>query len=406
MGTGHQVQFRLPEPVSIIDTGLKQNTSANPVLRWTPALDGLRAIAIAAVMARHFKSESLLPGGALGVDLFFVLSGFLITTLLMQEWLAKGTIRLARFYQRRALRLLPALFAFLLVYLVVMLGLRDLGFTGADTPRAELTTATAAVLYCVNWLRALGGVTATGSSHLWSLSVEEQYYLLWPGLLLLLLRLRASPFVLLGVSGAVVLWSASLPLWADLGDRRLYFGTDFRVQELMAGSLASQLFVFGLLTRERVSHASFRLLLGASVVFLAALLFVYQAPAALLFEGAYLLVAGASAVVVVACVLGGDGAAMRVLGSRPMVYVGRRSYALYLWHFPISYWLRDVDAVPQIVLATLLSLLAAELSYRLVEAPALRRKQRLAVSAGVTQEEPGAAMAPVFAPESSASTAA
>jgi peptidoglycan/LPS O-acetylase OafA/YrhL len=326
-------------------------------------------------MSFHFETHTWLPGGSLGVDVFFVLSGFLITTLLLQEWASSNSISLGGFYARRALRLLPALVAFLAIYMLISIGLRDLHFTGHQSQSKVLVSSLAALTYIFNWsYGALG--SPRGFSHLWSLSIEEQFYLLWPGLLLILLRCRTKPMVLILISATLAALSAGLPLLADHYSR-LYRGTDFRLQEFLAGSIIAQLYVTGIIKRDIVQSPAFMLLISAAIGFFVYWLLALTNRAEFLFNGWYTLTSVASSVLVAACIFVDKGLPKTLLANRVLVYIGRRSYALYLWHFPLSYWLRDLDLIPQVLLATALSFAFAEVSYRLVELPALRLKDRL-----------------------------
>ena len=349
-----------------------------PRLGWRPALDGLRGLAVLGVMAFHFETHTWLPGGSLGVDVFFVLSGFLITTLLLQEWASSSSISLRAFYARRALRLLPALAAFLAIYMLISIGLRDLDFTGHQSQGKVLVSSLAALTYLFNWALAAVG-SPRGFSHLWTLSVEEQFYLLWPVLLLILLRCRTKPTVLILITTTLAALSAGLPLLANSGDHysRLYRGTDFRLQEFLAGSILAQLYVTGIIKRDIVQSPGFKLLVGAAMGFFAYWLLALTNRAEFLFDGWYTLTSVASSVLVAACTFVDKGLPKALLANRVLVYIGRRSYALYLWHFPLSYWLRDLDFIPHVLLATALSFTLAEVSYRLVERPALMLKDQL-----------------------------
>jgi peptidoglycan/LPS O-acetylase OafA/YrhL len=157
--------------------------------RYEPALDGVRGVAILCVILHHAR---LLPGGFLGVDAFFVLSGFLITSLLLQEWRTHRTISLRLFYERRALRLLPALAALLAPALLVLVLMATAGGAGADELRPLAQGIGFGAFYLANFARATGlGLGAL--AHLWSLAAEEQFYLVWPIVLLVCLRRGASP---------------------------------------------------------------------------------------------------------------------------------------------------------------------------------------------------------------------
>jgi peptidoglycan/LPS O-acetylase OafA/YrhL len=365
-------------------------------LHHLPALDGLRALAIIAVMLYHFRTKPLIPGGGIvGVDLFFVLSGFLITTLLLQEWSGTGRISLRRFYQRRALRLIPALLLFVAVYLSITLGFRGHDFTGQPSSELILRNVGAVATYTMNWVNAYGGMTIPGFSHLWSLSIEEQFYVFWPLALVLLLRLRLPAVGLLAISLAVILVSALLPYLGDQPRNRLYFGTDFRLQTLLLGAVLAQLYVSGMLQAPTIRHSAFRVVLAGSLLFLVAAALLTSNRTTFLFFGGHSAVAICSGVLIVGCMFRQRTLLTGVLSHPVLVYIGKRSYALYIWHLAIGSWLRSLDDAPQVVLAFALSFLAAELSYRLVEAPALRLKSRL----GKPQPEATrAAIAPIPEP--------
>jgi peptidoglycan/LPS O-acetylase OafA/YrhL len=210
-------------------------------LTQLPSLDGLRGLAILAVMLNNAR---YLPGGFLGVDIFFVLSGFLITALLLQEWQRTGTIRLGAFYARRALRLLPALFALLALVLVAP-GL----FYLAAPPWKD---AAIAALYATNWVNAFSLRNMAILDHTWSLTVEEQFYVLWPPLVPVLLALRVRrrwilSMVLLGIS---VSTSLRLLLWdGPASIKRLYYGLGTRLDALLVGCLVALLVSSDLIPR-------------------------------------------------------------------------------------------------------------------------------------------------------------
>lgn len=325
-------------------------------LGWRPGLDGLRGVAVLAVMLYHIKAtHGAFPGGSLGVDIFFVLSGFLITTLLLEERAKTGAVSLLHFYQRRARRLLPALVVFLAVFAAITLVTRQPG-TG-DLP---ITGATA-LLYVFNWVDDFGGAVTPGAGHLWSLSVEEQFYLVWP--VALILATRSSRNVLLAVSVAVFLIAASLPAWSGRGYGEMYSGTDFRSQELMAGAILAQLRLSGAVSQGILQRPWFRVALPAALVFFCFYLVTLNDRDDFLFTGMYTVTAIAAAVLVCAAFY----SPTPVLANPVIRYVGTRSYALYLWHHAIAAWLVGVSALPQVLLVFALSFAAAELSWRLFE---------------------------------------
>lgn len=340
-----------------------------------PALDGLRTLAVMAVLVFHVL-PSALPGGFWGVDLFFVLSGFLITRLLLDEQQARGSIALGYFYLRRLLRLGPALLLMLLGHgLLVALGRPE------ALPRlpAELAWA---LSYSGNWARAFELMPGPELGHLWSLAVEEQFYLLGPLLLMLGLRggavgqaglhtarMRRLAVVALGLVLLGMAWRLHLQA-QDASVARLYNGLDTRADTLLLGggwALAQRAWPAW------VQHRPAAWIQGlAGVALVMALLFsawdrpwVYQVgiPA----------VALASLVLIQAALAG--GALQNLLSHPAMVQMGRWSYGIYLWHFP---WLlfglaQGWQGLGLLAAVAVPSVVCAGLSFHGVEQPILRR---------------------------------
>ncbi|MFD1714678.1 acyltransferase family protein [Amnibacterium flavum] len=347
-------------------------------------LDGLRAIAVVFVVVFHLVPAAA-PGGYLGVDVFFVVSGFLITTLLMRDRAARG-VRLGPFWIRRVRRLVPALVVMILVCcsLAALIG----GDVLVGIGRQLLGAAT----FSSNWI-AIGidddYFTATSPQlfrNLWSLGVEEQYYLLWP-ILLAVVCLTPYPARRAGIvlAGAVASAAtmAALALWVDTS--RAYYGTDSHAFGLLIGSALALALAAPLSAYRRTGLERFRR--GpAQAIGVVALLGVLVAGFALSerdqapFLGGIALVTVLVAIVVWVCTAPGAWLG-RVLDVRPLRYLGERSYAIYLWHWPLLVlvtavvpgWrgrLFESIAVPIAVAA--LTLLAATISYRLVEMPIRR----------------------------------
>jgi peptidoglycan/LPS O-acetylase OafA/YrhL len=311
-------------------------------LGHVPALDGLRGVAILLVLGFH---SGLVRGGWLGVDLFFVLSGFLITSLLLGEW-AGRTISLRSFYRRRACRLLPALVAMVAVYLGVVLVFGD-----AAGRRASLESALLGLTYTMNIHNMLVG---TGSpdpviNHLWSLATEEQFYLVWPPLLLLLLSRSVHGKKLLAcvVGGAAI---------AAVGSHWTITYWD----ALLMGCAAGVLFTNGL-----VPHIPKLVWELALVVALWLALFMVEGPATNAPVVTVFALAGSIAVLAAATSPGSWLA--RVLGLQPLRYVGRISYGLYIWHHPLFALLGWRLGLPA-------AFATAILSFRYIEQPFLRRR--------------------------------
>ena len=224
-------------------------TQVRPASSYQPALDGLRALSVLAVFAYH-AAPRVFPGGLIGVDVFFVLSGFLITTLLLEERAATGTISFGLFYQRRALRLFPAL---VLCVLLVGAFLRVIGLPLQSYPGH----AAAALTYTMDFVVAADPQTGGGRlSHTWSLAVEEQFYILWPPVLLLLLRARSLRVPLIVTAVTAGLFAvAKLLLWRVEGVS-LYFLPWGHFDEILIGACAAMLVVAGRVPFRRIGVPS------------------------------------------------------------------------------------------------------------------------------------------------------
>lgn len=318
--------------------------------RWAlgrrAALDGLRGLAVLLVVASHAGFTPPSAGGVVGVTVFFTLSGFLITALLLAER-DRGGVRVGKFYERRARRLLPALFAMLAAVSVLSLAM---GMRTADVARGLVPTA----LYYGNWERATGEHLANWS-HTWSLAVEEQFYLLFP-LLLIAARRHLVAACWLGVGWAVV---GRLVLWdGGAGLDRVYYGTDMHIDALLVGALLAT-WMHG--RSERDSHPRVALVLVAALV---ALAFVGGDLA--IFVGLPTLVPILAAGVLWCTA---QGAGSRLLSWRPLTYVGGRSYAIYLWHYPLLVMFGSEVASALNVVLVVVTLAVAEASWRWVETP-------------------------------------
>jgi peptidoglycan/LPS O-acetylase OafA/YrhL len=348
-------------------------------LGYRPALDGVRAVAILAVVAFHAIGRP--TGGFLGVDIFFVLSGFLITTLLLEEWETRKTISLGHFYLRRALRLLPAL-----VVAVVAFGLLTLLAAALGRQPGHETLGNAGegmlfgLLYVSNIVQAAGIYLPGGIGHLWSLATEEQFYLLWPPCLYAALRLGASRRLLsLGLAAlvaALALHRTGLTLMGA-PQRRLYYAPDASFDLILVGCLAAILFTSkngAALLRVRRTFTALSLPVAAAVA--AAMLSVTYFDR-WLYAGFLLPFAIAVALLLLAVALDEGSYLGRFLMLRPMVYVGKISYALYLWHqVVLGSGLLPSNGYAEAALGVPLSFAAAAASYRFVERPFLRLKRR------------------------------
>ncbi|MGE5408851.1 MAG: acyltransferase family protein [Syntrophothermus sp.] len=323
----------MPEPV-------KRNQ------RYMPGLDGLRAIAVLAVIVFHLGFDWA-PGGLLGVGIFFTLSGYLISDILLAQLSARGRIRLGAFWLGRARRLLPALFVMLLIVIAWVT------IFGPAQPDQFRKAVVSAIFYVNNWQQIFGNVSYFARfapegplNHLWSLSVEEQFYILWPFLLLLgtkLVRERPLPS---GVRPRLAMVTLALALVSTiemailyhptLDPSRIYYGTDTRAGGLLFGAALAMVWPSRRLSH-RITPEARRVLDGIGVIGLVIIaIMIWQVGEfdAFLYRGGFVVLSLATVMVLMplthpACRLGA------VLGMRPLRWVGVRSYAIYLWQTPI-----------------------------------------------------------------------
>ena len=316
-------------------------------------LDGLRAIAVLLVFLSHAFPETF-PGGFIGVDLFFALSGYLITGILLREWDRFGSISLTKFYARRALRIMPALLTLLAAYAALALLV-------SAHPSEHLKAIASAGLYVMNWTWGLHLGPVGHVSHTWSLAIEEQFYLLWPAVLIAMCTYtdrRRLTGLIGGVIGIVFVWRLALVLGSADVDR-IYGGFDTRLDALFVGCLLAAI---------RPAHPT-RLISGEAWLAPATLLAVFTFTTE--YDARWYQLGGMSGIAVcsawlLACILHShDSLLTRGLRWGPLVALGRISYGFYLWHWPIisvlseagySQWTIFVIALP-------LTLVMASLSY-------------------------------------------
>jgi peptidoglycan/LPS O-acetylase OafA/YrhL len=333
-------------------------------------LDGVRGLAVLAVLAYHATAKGapggrLLVGGWLGVDVFFVLSGYLITRLLLTEAESTGTIARRAFYGRRARRLGPALAALLVVWLAITLtGALPVERLGTSVrhpdPALALVPVLGSVTLLYNWVLAFDLPTPVGMGHLWSLAVEEQFYLVWPTVLLFACargRRPARTLAPLLVGGAAFALFLSGSAVQGAGNARdfAYFSSLTSSLGLFVGAAAALV-----PSRPLPSFAA-----PAALTALGCALLVAPDDRPWLLPPATFLACVATAVVLLAAA----GPADRLLAASPLRYAGRRSYALYLWSSPLAYalgtWVGETWIATALMLAG--SFLLAELSWRVVE---------------------------------------
>ena len=373
-----------------------------PSISYIPALDGIRGVAIIVIMGYH-GGVFLTSGGFYSLDTFFALSGFLITSLLISEWQRSTTIRLGRFWARRARRLLPAL-------LVMLLGVAL--FAAYAVPAGTYPTlrgdAFSALFYYANWHFIANGSNYFNQSaltspltHTWSLAVEEQFYLVWPVVVLGLFKLWKSTRALLVVCVAGALASSiEMGLLYTPGDvNRLYYGTDTRAQSLLVGAALAVSLSLWADHRHRagtvpagidpirrrpggdpawaVQTARGRaavLAVGLAGVAVSAVLWTFVSyNDALAYRGGFLLAALATAAVLFSVVCSQRSVLARCLSVAPLRYVGRISYGMYLWHFPLFIYLdharTGLTGYPLFALRVAVTLVVASVSFYVIERP-------------------------------------
>ncbi|MGV1035392.1 MAG: acyltransferase family protein [Candidatus Nanopelagicales bacterium] len=343
---------------------------------YRASLDGVRGCAIAIILVYHGGS-TLIGGGFLGVDIFFVLSGFLITSILLHEWRSTGRLNLRDFWLARARRLLPAL---MVVLVVILLASALVAGRAGDAMR---TDSVATFFYASNWW-----FIAEGSSyfdqfsdpsplrHTWSLAIEEQWYLLFPLFLVSILAWSKGRRFLVGVLLAGALASAGLMAYLAAqpgGQSRAYYGTDTRMQALLVGAALGAL----LTPRALLRLARFATPIGILGVTAAiALLMLVNETQDWVYRGGFLLCAIAIAAVIVSVTAHPDGWLARGLSWRPLVWLGKISYGVYLWHWPIYLFLTPdhvgLSGLPLLAARVALTLGVAQLSYTYLEMPIRR----------------------------------
>ena len=425
-------------------------------LGFEPALDGIRGIAVLVVVLHHFAPDILghslswLTAGHLGVDLFFVLSGFLITALLLNENTANGRVSFRRFYRRRAFRLLPALTLFLFGHVLFVLTAdiqaNPLFLQRAVTAKDEIASLLAAQFFTLNWLGEFGDFRIViGLGHLWSLSVEEQFYIAWPAVTVLLLARRPAPSLVIssvgvgavGYAGYFYVWdSLSSPgrgasttaavlatvvvLWTlrrrselawqvgillsfiaavlmyrnghyvgGLSGFPLYTGTPARADSLIVGALLAFLWTRRLIPRRAPTWVA---LLGWLFLIWAVSTRTLAEP--FLFSYGWTLVAIAGAATVWGAI-GAEGTLYGRFLSMPWLRaVGKVAYGLYLWHalvfIAVHHWWADEPVLFRAVVSLGATALITTLSWLLVEKPMIARKARkvVPIEPATPQESP------------------
>ncbi len=339
-----------------------------------PALDGIRGIAIILVVVSHLSSlsSSVRQLGMIGVVVFFTLSGFLITSLLLEEQTVLGRIDLRSFYRRRFLRLAQAM-----LVCVAMVGLLGIVLGPSFAP---LSLLLGAVTWSSNWVIATGSVPGTALTHTWSLAIEEQFYLVWPVLIVILSRLGRRWVVGVAVVGVYASLGLRFAL-VSAGEPRIYNGSDTRADSILIGCLLA-LAVHG--RPERPSRPALAGIAGLAILFSSA-----RTPALVV------LVAPMSAAILTAALIlwSATGEGVWWLSGRRLGFLGQRSYGVYLWHMPIIVLVNRLLADPGWVVLAMVALpltaAATHLSWTYVEKPCLDLRSRGASKSDEDESGPG-----------------
>ena len=357
---------------------------SNNKSKYLPSIDSLRALAVLAVIIYHVD-VNYLPGGFLGVDLFFVLSGYLISSLIIKEYRKAGSLNLYNFYIRRARRLLPAVYFMITVGLVVMVLFNEVLL------RKSHLDAIFGYIYSSNWwyiFHKLDYFDSFGAQspfkHLWSLAIEEQFYMIFPLLFLLINRKKKSKdgtyklnknflYVVLGL--ILVSLIAHILLFDINNISRIYFGTDTRAFSLLVGVVGAILYPMEKL-HAKVTPQQNIMYSVVSLVSIATLITVMIYTSEYntwLYRGGFLLVAILGLIVIISS--GKQHTLMsRLLSFKPVVFIGKISYSLYLWHFPVLVLTTPVSEIGNpniifVILRVILTFALATASYVFVETP-------------------------------------
>jgi peptidoglycan/LPS O-acetylase OafA/YrhL len=347
-----------------------------------PGLDGLRGATVIIVFVSHMEvilpipRLAVVPGGTVSLDSFFVLSGFLITALMLREQARTDGVNTAWFYRRRAIRLLPPLIAVLVAQAVF-------AYVSGVSYHEEWTSLSSVMFYYSNWKlalnsNALGGTIAPGLQHLWSLALEEQFYLIWPWVTIYFLSIRArlktvvivlvSLIVVISVHRALMYHGAS-SWYAD------FIRTDTRADGILLGCLVAHLWIRGREPKRAVMLCGWLALL-----FLVICLPLVNTTAPFLFYGGIDAIDLACAFLILA-LIDGRWKGSKFFSFRGFVILGTVSYAFYLWHLPIFFAIRYYGGGwaewVRVVVAVTATLTMTALSWLLIERPALEWKDRL-----------------------------
>ncbi len=350
-----------------------------------PALDGIRGIAILMVMIYHLialvpELNSIAKGGFLGVDVFFVLSGFLITSILIREYEEHGQINLKKFYLRRFLRLIPAFWIFLIC--IYFFGNYLLPPDRAKTIYTY-NNLFYAFSYLMNWHGAFDGLTGI-LTHTWSLAVEEQFYIIWSLILFTVFAektKRNQIFILTSILIlGLILWRL-FRLYISTSTLTLYYSTDTRIDSLLIGCAAAMIYSWRLLPEKFYVSRQFNFLALASLVTIFIMLQGFDKFDPLLYCGPISIFAMAVAIMILWILNRQRSLPKTILEIKPLRWLGQISYGLYLWHGPFyEFGKKMFESVPvQIIVGVGLALIVSTISFYFIEKPFLNLKSKFSV---------------------------
>lgn len=348
-------------------------------INYISELDGLRGAAILAVMIFH-AGAPFLRGGFIGVDVFFVLSGFLITSLLISEFDRYGSVSLKNFYIRRALRLAPALISLLIVFCLASFAVLD-----EEKANSNYKDALISLAYLSNWARAFSMHPPDFLGHTWSLSIEEQFYIVWPIILLMLLRASEKRHHVVAIAAAIALLSWAFRIYLSINatpPERLYNGLDTRADALMVGCTLGVMLSSGLVS-ENAKNMLQKLLVVIAPLSVACLIafstLVHWRDPNMYYFG-FFIVEILTAVLVLDILMNPQSIIRKLLAMRWLVWVGSISYGLYLWHYPIYRTMSALGfhGLTIISVGSFITFIVATLSYYVMEKPILTFKKHFA----------------------------
>ncbi|MBC1374335.1 acyltransferase family protein [Listeria farberi] len=346
--------------------------------KYVPSIDGLRALAVIAVIAYHLNF-SWAKGGFIGVDIFFVLSGYLITNILLTQWEKNQSLQLKQFWLRRFRRLIPAVYVMIVVVVIYSV------FFHPEILKNLRGDAIASFFYVSNWWFIFHNISYFDSfglpsplKNLWSLAIEEQFYMVWPLFLLVFLKWVKNPKLLLKIVIGLGLLSAILMtvLYVPGTDpSRVYYGTDTRAFDLLAGCALAFVWPFNRLSPvvPKKSKAALNIAGTISILFFVLFTAFVSEYQPFLYRGGLLFVA-ILGVIMIATISHPASYLSKIFSFKPLRWIGTRSYGIYLWHYPIITLTTPVLEITQpniwrAILQVAATVIIAELSFRFIETP-------------------------------------